>query len=315
MTTVETRVVDPVPKHSSVDVAQAEMDNAIESAEDKMMTDEEIDSCEGEDLEEHMINVAIMKSVVDSNASGGQDSPRYGLRKRPRPGDSAEGEVSEKAPKPGPTAFIKDGRLSLVPQGGGQVQQPAGGGAVKQQSIGEGSSGSKSIPASRQRAPQASHPPSISIKTESAAVPSVSSGAPPPNIRTTKTKPAASRVKKVSSPRQKGGRQVSSKAKSSKGNASARGAPAIVPSPRAVPNPLSLSTPPPGPCLTSNRAKSSTKQPSGAVPCPLPAAVPCPLPQESTETVSDSKVTFAELPAPTSRSRVFSVDLDRKYSI
>jgi hypothetical protein len=94
-----------------------------------------------------------------------------------------------------------------------------------------------------------------------------------------------------------------------------------IPSSGAVPNPLAASyhstlllpCPPPPVASTANLSRE-------AVPCPLPS-VPCPLPaatfQRRTEETPlppppERKVTISEPPV-TTRSRVFSVDLDRKF--
>ena len=113
MTTVESRVLNPVTNRATsietVNVTDNEIvDTALKEAEEsKILEDEEIDSCEGDDLEEQMLNVALVKSVVDSGSQKKPPSPtRYGLRKRRRPGDSARAEPGESDPN----TTIKGGR-------------------------------------------------------------------------------------------------------------------------------------------------------------------------------------------------------------
>lgn len=366
MTTVETRVVEPVPSHASVnavDVSETEIvDAALKHEENKMLEDEEIDSCEGEDLEEQMINVALMNSVVDSvgqpvPSGGTQQSPtRYGLRKRQRPGNSSDGEnngETDMAPPPSevssvvPKATITNGRLSFVAptasavgDTGGQHSihpgeatvphlklepLPVGVPAVSQP-ISLLSSAGTTIGKSRQR-PVQPIAPNIPIKAEPAQVlpkpaapPLMHPGAPRPTAPSpskARSKPIATKAKKPSSMRQKGGRQVVSKAKVAA--SPLRSAP-LVPTSGAVPNPLlqSQSTPPPPARSMKTAMKSAPKVPNhrGApsVPCPLPTAVPCPLQPQQLEAPADRRVTIADPPVLTTRNRIFSVDLDRKFA-
>ena len=95
----------------------------------------------------------------------------------------------------------------------------------------------------------------------------------------------------------------------------------LIPTSGAVPNPLStpidtgssLLMPPPA---LHDAAEAPTSM-STSVPCPLQTSVPCPLPPVSFQEKAadapppDRKVTINEPPVM-SRSRVFSVDLDRK---
>ena len=72
-----------------------------------------------------------------------------------------------------------------------------------------------------------------------------------------------------------------------------------------MPNPVSAKT--------TEAVASVSKE---AVPCPLPTPVPCPLPpvslaEKTQEAPTERKVTINDPPV-TTRSRVFSVDLDRK---
>eukprot|EP00934_Nitzschia_sp_Nitz4_P004918 Nitzschia sp. Nitz4//scaffold191_size41780//27197//29007//NITZ4_007472-RA/size41780-processed-gene-0.72-mRNA-1//1//CDS//3329540196//4908//frame0 len=154
MTTVESRVVDPVTRRSSVNPVEVSETQMVEDAlqheeEEKMLEDEEIDSCEGEDLDEHILNAALVKSVVDSGvqSSQSQSSARYGLRRRRRPGDAVgdvetsptlKPQVPAEASSSGRTATITNGRLSLVGPtvvttlGDQQSQQaPTGGGVIQ----------------------------------------------------------------------------------------------------------------------------------------------------------------------------------------
>jgi len=98
MTTVDQHHL--VNSHSSVAAING---TSIKAAADgKLVVDEEIDSCEGEDYDEKMFQVALVNSVMDTGGSGAgngagldpeQMSPRskerYSLRKRRRPGEEA----------------------------------------------------------------------------------------------------------------------------------------------------------------------------------------------------------------------------------
>jgi hypothetical protein len=318
MTTVETRVVDPVPSHTSVntntvDVSETEIvDAALKQEENKMIEDEEIDSYEGEDLEEQMINVALMNSVVDSVTQPAQseDAPqsptRYGLRKRSRPGNpSPDGEsTSEIVTKPPPSsvsapvprATITNGRLSFVlPTGsevpvgdtGGQHSKPPGEAAVPQlkreplslgvppsQSITSSSATGTAVVNSRQRPVQQPIAPNIPIKTKPAQVlPKPTS--PPPLHPVARSKPI--KAKKPSSVKQQVGRKVS-KAKGSNAAAPSPLVAPLIPTSGAVPNPLLYSTPTPPVRSVKTAMKSAPKvlnhpgAPASSVPCPLPAA-------------------------------------------
>jgi len=107
MTTVDNRHI--VNSHSSVGAIQVtDNGSSIEGNDGKVVVDEEIDSCEGEDYDEKMFQVALVNSVMDTGGSGngidaalkkepGEMSPRskarYALRKRRRPGE--EGTVAD----------------------------------------------------------------------------------------------------------------------------------------------------------------------------------------------------------------------------
>ena len=286
-------------------------DAELNSEEDKILDDEEINSCEGEDVEEHMLNVAIMKSVVDTlpphsvTTEAGPESPRYGLRKRQRPGDAMD--ALEEAPKqtltPLRTATIMNGRLSMIPAASG-----SGGGAavpkLTQEPSIQGSKSGSRIASSRQRSVQ---PIAPNLSAENTPVDSSElmhpDGLLPASWTESKGRPQATRTK------------------GSKGSGTSLGAmPCIIPTSGAVPNPLSRSTPPPNATRPSNAdVRSSAQnihQGSPSVPCPLPAAVPCPLPEQAApeSAQSDKRVTISDPPVPTSRSRIFSVDLDRKLT-
>jgi hypothetical protein len=64
--------------------------------------------------------------------------------------------------------------------------------------------------------------------------------------------------------------------------------------------------------VTTNSALPASA-PEISVPCPLPASVPCPLQLEPPDVAADKRVTINEPPVPTTRGRIFSVDLDREY--
>eukprot|EP00531_Pseudo-nitzschia_arenysensis_P018425 CAMPEP_0116147142 /NCGR_PEP_ID=MMETSP0329-20121206/17589_1 /TAXON_ID=697910 /ORGANISM="Pseudo-nitzschia arenysensis, Strain B593" /LENGTH=605 /DNA_ID=CAMNT_0003643035 /DNA_START=84 /DNA_END=1901 /DNA_ORIENTATION=+ len=88
MTTVDNHHI--VNSHSSVAAING---TSIKSPDGKVVVDEEIDSCEGEDYDEKMFQVALVNSVMDTggNQAPGEMSPRskarYALRKRRRPGE------------------------------------------------------------------------------------------------------------------------------------------------------------------------------------------------------------------------------------
>jgi len=108
MTTVDKHHI--VNSHSSVSAIQViDNDSSIKPSDGKVIVDEEIDSCEGEDFDEKMFRVALVNSVMDTGGNGngndealhqasGDMSPRSkarcALRKRRRPGD----EVTAGAP-------------------------------------------------------------------------------------------------------------------------------------------------------------------------------------------------------------------------
>ncbi len=323
MTTVETRVVDPVPSHSSVDVSQPDLVNVAltQDEEEKILEDEDIESCEGEDLEEQMLNVALMNSVVES---GGQpvkaeeNSPgaRYGLRKRPRPSESLEsGSADAIDPKPVavamPRATIRNGRLSLVlPNSMGEVHTLTRGSEMempklKQESSGEILTGETRIDEGTRSRIQQSIAPKIQIKTEPQSPRSLMQAVEPQGSFSAPKIP--NKVKKVVSPRQSVVRHTAA--------IPFQGASmnSVMNTSGAVPNPLSQSTPPTTvrPVKAKIKVESSSTHPS--VPCPLPSSVPCPLQPQPPEEQVERRVTIVEPPVPITRNRIFSVDLDRKY--
>jgi len=104
MTTVDNHHI--VNSHSSVSAIQVtDNDSSIKRNDGKVVVDEEIDSCEGEDYDEKMFQVALVNSVIDTGGNGhgndaalklapGEMSPRskasYAVRKRIRPGDEVK---------------------------------------------------------------------------------------------------------------------------------------------------------------------------------------------------------------------------------
>jgi len=103
MTTVDNH--HNLNSHSSVGAIQVtDNGSSIKQSDGKVVVDEEIDSCEGEDYDEKMFHVALVNSVMDTGGNGngidpsseqapGEMSPRskarYALRKRRRPGDES----------------------------------------------------------------------------------------------------------------------------------------------------------------------------------------------------------------------------------
>jgi hypothetical protein len=126
---------------------------------------------------------------------------------------------------------------------------------------------------------------------------------------------------KARPPKQKKASKVASSPKKRKASPPASAPNGYNPSAGAVPNPLAASyhstlllpCPPPPVASTANLSREAVPCPLSSVPCPLPAATfqrrteAAPLP-----TPPERKVTISEPPV-TTRSRVFSVDLDRKF--
>ena len=297
MTTVETRVVNPVHR-SSVDVSEADMvDVAMNHEEDQILDDEEIDSCEGIDLESQMLTVALVKSVVDSGAQSGEkkDSPssRYGLRKRRRPGDATSGDSSE----------VSD---SILPQlslsNGVKTQARANETRIKQETI--------------PTTPLLRHQPLVMKQENGHATRGtkikdhpilgklqLASGTLARPVLTTATKPIAPLTKPGAvGPKRKPKRQPKGKGLVAKHE--------LVPTSGAVPNPLSQATPQ----LSKVPRSFASRQLNGnPMPLSLPSAVPCPLQAPSMDASTEKKrVKISEPPVLNARPRVFSVDLDRE---
>lgn len=379
MTTVETRVANPLPNRTSVntvDVADTEMvDSAMkhseEEREEKIIVDEEIDSssCEGNDLEEQMLTVALVKSVVET---GNQNLPnndnqhaRYGLRKRRRPGDSPSSEPTQESdPKrastgspvkadPDLTAVNVEASTNVVDanvkaeENPAQLREPPDiktfpTVAVKQEQIPgpaivtslqssiidnptgtakplspappatgvvpvPAATGPTMQPAQPARQPVANPVPArpqpvVPVKIESK--PAIAR----PAVAATQPKKASPQKHSMAAPQPVNPAPATSRSLS---------AAALVPISGAVPNPLSQSTPPVlrHPYQAANGVAQG-KQTASSVPCPLPpASVPCPLQPEIAQAPLEKKVTISEPPVPTSRGRIFSVDLDRKCCV
>jgi hypothetical protein len=380
MTTVETRVANPLPNRTSVntvDVVETEMvdsdmKHSEEEREEKIMVDEEIDSssCDGNDLEEQMLTVALVKSVVET---GNQNLPnndnqhaRYGLRKRRRPGDSPSSEPTQESdPKrastgspvkadPDLTAVNVEASTNVVDANVKTEEKPAqlreppdiktvptavvkheqipGPATVTslQSSIIDHSKGTAKplspatpaqgvVPVPAATGPTTQHvqparPPAVVNPVSARPQPLV-----PVKIESKPaiaTRPAAAATQpKKPSPQKHSMAAPHPVNPAPATSRSLSAAAALVPISGAVPNPLSQSTPPAlrHPYQAAKGAARG-KQTASSVPCPLPpASVPCPLqPEMAAEAPVEKKVTISEPPVPTSRGRIFSVDLDRK---
>lgn len=329
MTTVEARVVDPVPSRS-VDVTETEMvDAALAHEEDKILVDEEITSCEDDGLEDQMLTAALVNSVVDSGSQSVAShekppSPRSAaLRKRRRPGEIAsEGTqplFTPSAPPGQRTAMITNGRLSLLPAT--SISQPPA-------TIQPGNR-----PGIAPKPPnQVTSAPYVAKQPMTAGIPSVTAtgGTKPiytPSTNTTKIKHESKPIaegRSLADPSTLGAKgskkprtQKSSMKK--KSNNVKKQAPRASPPPQtrglliatsgAVPNPLMHSTPPPvAPVRSAQKAHAGTAAPAPSVPFPLSPSVPCPLEAQSAGVPPEKKVTISE--PPSTRTRIFSVDLD-----
>jgi hypothetical protein len=349
MTTVETRVVNPV---KSVPGTESDLVGvSMKEEEEEMLVDEEISSSEGLELENQMLTVALVKSVVDATpCSDKKESPssRYGLRKRRRPGDSSAAEAS---PSHVPGQVAVD-RLQtphvpplLNPEPSNTMPAPSSVATTvkaKQEQI-------KLLPPPLQ--PQGIPIPStytmhkssvpkepISLNQPLTIKEGVLHGSRGTKIKdhpilgklqgnvaltpgnmarptlTNQVKPIPPvATKKPAAPRRKLKRPPKTKGASPKHE--------LVPTSGAVPNPLSQATPSPAgiprpyvPRHPGSRAPLA-RPPATAVPCPLPTSVPCPLQPDSMgpPLVEKKKhVTISEPPVQ-SRPRVFSVDLDGKF--
>lgn len=333
MTTVETRVVNPVNRASvdSVPVTDSELvDAAMNHEEDQMSVDEEISSSEGLDLESQMLTVALVKSVVDATPTGDKDSPssRYGLRKRRRPGDVASGEQVADTPQPAQRPGEHPGDNNTVPASAVPVEAKMKLEQVQQQTP---KLQLLAIPPTRKPAAKSAGIPRnqpLTIKEEPGASKGIkikdhpilgrlqANVAPTPGTMarplippTTKPVPTAM-TKNPAAPQRKVNRPVNAEGPALKQE--------LVPTSGAVPNPLSQAnvTPSTIPSPYAPRQTGAPRARPGAtsVPCPLPPSVPCPLQPDSTVApVEKKKVTISEPPAPPSRTRIFSVDLDREY--
>jgi len=344
MTTLETRVVNPVnsTRESVTDTSMVE--TALAQAEENLVVDEEIDSCEGEDLEDQMITVALVNSVVDSTKSSiteGED-PRYGLRKRRSPGDAPEGSV-EQASGGGPAQASSRSASPLAtpppvelppPSSDVQPLQPVYKTTITHARQAQRSSSSRgvkhqvTVPPSNQTKrigkeapihPRMESLPEQSQRSSSAVLRHVRRNIVNPllakthaSVNKSKTprnqKPPVSRAQQTNPSSRTGHRPNTTLEPHLKDES-------LVPTSGAVPNPLRLTTPqqPPRP-KTSTSGTAKPKPAQCMVPCPLPPAVPCPL-QPTRESV-EKKVTIQDPPEHTqsssTRSRIFSVDLDRK---
>jgi hypothetical protein len=331
MTTVETRVLNPVNRASvdSVPVTGGELvDAAMSHEEDQMSVDEEISSSEGLDLENHMMTVVLVKSAVDASPTGDKDSPssRYGLRKRRRPGDIASGELVEVTPQPAQGPGEQPGDDNIVPESAvlgeaemkfEQVQQQT----PKLQQL--------AIPPTHKPAAQSAdiprHQP-LTIKEDPGSSKGIkikdhpilgrlqANVAPTPGtmarplIPPTKPVPTAMTYNPAA-PKRKVKRPMNAEGPALKQE--------LLPTSGAVPNPLSQAnvTPStiPRPYAPRQTGAPRARPAATSVPCPLPPSVPCPLQPDSTVApVEKKKVTISEPPA-TPRTRIFSVDLDREY--
>lgn len=302
MTTVETRVVNPVSRGGvdNVSPTEAELDAAIHHHEEQtILVDEEISSSDGTDnLENHMLTVALVNSVVD--AAPADQSARYGLRKRRRPGDVASGEkVNDPTTPPydvssggvgraartvtnnkdGTTQHVnksqrtmpvkqevRTGPPSYKPTSGTKAKQRQEPPLIIKQSNPKGGTQIKDHPILGKLTSNFTHlaPPG---KSQGALLPPVkpvkSQGALLPPV-----KPVSSSMQKPAAPR-------------SKGKHPGQALPRQNVIPTAVPNPLShtpTTTAVPAPRSYSPKTSNPPVVKSKAVPCPLPQPVPCPVP-------------------------------------
>ncbi|KAL3933557.1 MAG: hypothetical protein SGBAC_010341 [Bacillariaceae sp.] len=334
MTTVETRVVNPVSRGGvdNVHATEAELDAAITHEEETILVDEEISSSEGE-MENHMLTVALVNSVVKSAPV--DPSARYGLRKRRRPGDVVTGEHVEDPTRPfrspsgerghAPSALpiskadatqhVNKSQRTLPPvkQEPGailSVHNPIAGAKAKQrqelliikQSNAKGGTQIKDHPILGKLSSNFTHL-SGSGKSQGALLPPV--------------KPATLVKQKPFVPRGKLKHPAAPLVRQN-----------LVPTSGAVPNPLSHKPATPTPISVPRSYTPKTSNPvakSKAVPCPLPQSVPCPLqpplvPQASVAPApvvpsavpssEKKRVTITEPTIPPARARIFSVDLD-----
>ena len=351
MTTVDNHHI--VNTHSSVSAIQVtDNGSSIQPGDGKVVVDEEIDSCEGEDYDEKkMFQVALVNSVMDTGGSGnvpnsalnqppGGMSPRskerYALRKRRHPGEEAALEmpndplnelqhVQDNAVAS--TSIHLSVKIKQEPPQQQAVQLSTHGTVtIKQQPQQQQNSGVTTRGRSMSGTPSKplSSLPSLTIPAPHQI--SSNGNAPLPGIQAsnttmpgnhTNTKKKTSRKRKVKPPK------VAAKSKVSERLS------------MPVPNPLLASTSPAqhpvNHSLLRGRQNAIVSSTS-SVPCPIP--VPSPLdaagsmevkssvkvstpyipPFDPTKLTKISETSAVELPVQT-RTRVFSVDLDRKFIV
>mmetsp|Transcript_39320 Transcript_39320/g.95147 ORF Transcript_39320/g.95147 Transcript_39320/m.95147 type:complete len:354 (-) Transcript_39320:797-1858(-) len=343
MTTVETRVVNPVSRAGVDHATEAELDAAMTHEEETILVDEEISSSEGAELENHMLTVALVNSVVE--ATPADPSGRYGLRKRRRPGDVTSPKQVQDPSRPDHASC------------GGDEHAPRT--VASSKAVGTTQHISKSqriVPAKQEpRTVPPAYKPTTGAKAKQRQEPLIikqsntktgtqikdhpilgkltsnfthlaGSGKPQGALLPPPAKPLSSSKQKPVPPRAKvkhPGQQLLVRQN-------------LVPTSGAVPNPLlhTPATPVPAPRVyapkTSNHPGAKSK--TVAVPCPLPS-VPCPLqlqsvtpapvapvsvapapvPSAPVPSSEKKRVTISEPTIPPARARIFSVDLDREY--
>ncbi len=298
MTTVDNHHL--VNTHSSV----AAINGTSIKTDGNVVVDEEIDSAEGDDYDEKMFQVALVNSVMDTGGSGqapGDMSPRskarYALRKRRRPGEEASmaPPILDLPNDPlNELQHIQDSSMQMssihIPTQTSIKQEQTTGvtarGHSTQGTIPNPNSSSALRPSTTFSAPQQRRPTANKKKQQ---------------VRKRKTKPAKAPAKSKVSERM-----------------------AI-----SVPNPLLASTPPAPTSMNHPAARGRQNMGlTSTVPCPL--SVPSPLDATSSmqkpskklaapsyNLFDPSKLTkvseTSAVELPVTRTRVFSVDLDRKF--
>ena len=359
MTTVETRVENPLNNSATTvesvgvndgGMVEVAVDVAMQRDEETMMGhdgDEEINSCEAEDLEDKMLTVALVKSVVDSgNLKTGGDNNETRKRKRPTTANestemgnkttetTAEVTALHQNPVPDPIRNPLAVAEHVTDSSTGNLPEPPG--IIVQQGSQPQASANDKIP-TRPEVPLMAIP---NQPVETIPPPGYTPAIPQPLVQQTTTttaatkkptlvpKPATKRgsaVKKKSSRKStvkspKGGKKVTLKvpANAMQIKRSDLGGPT---SQHAVPNPLLAAVPTKLPILPKANVAikqdvvQQQQQIQETAPCPLPAPVPCPLPGlsgDQTEQPEAVVSTFASSTTPSTRGRIFSVDLDRK---
>ena len=347
MTTLETRVVNPVATATtvkSVDVSSSEMVDAALAREEEEIVDEEIPSDEEEEeLEQAMVQAALAKSVEEAVGSPGS---RYGLRKRRRPGDLPATNLMDQGPAgakgatksvAAPTGILKKPRI----EGAGpssnlrSPRSPRGKVTTKVELPPPGrATGSR-----RHAAVPTPIAPNVrssalatgvikkaggrSVSIKLPLIPAKSSGhRPVANPILPVSTPSTTLLKSAKPPAQQ---KKAIPATKTKLNTPTRKKPQtpivkeeLVPTSGAVPNPLQLATStivrpaPPAPPTSKLVVPDAPKSIASSVPAP----VPCPLHLSSSQKAPAPATTAAAPTAPendvepTGRSRVFSVDLD-----